>query len=69
MHDKTFCSLRWIQSIQVCNEEEGESQLHLEITKYYENHNVVPDVLESYKNVCSCVNVPQYVQNMEKMVH
>lgn len=52
----------WIVSFHICNEEEGSNQLNLEITKHFDWY--APDVLESYSNVCSCINVPQYVQNM-----
>ncbi len=66
MRDKTFCSVVWIKSFQVCNEEEVGSQLNLDISKYSGYGDVVSDVLETYRNVCSCVNVPRYVQNMSK---
>ncbi len=59
-------SLRWIESLELCNEEEGGNQLNLDITEHLNWYDLTPDVLESYKNVCSCVNVPTYLQNMSK---
>ncbi len=47
-------------------EKEGGNQLNVGINKHHTQVFTVPDVLESYKNVCSCVNVPEYVQNMDK---
>lgn len=62
-----YSGFPWIRSFQICNEEEGGNQLNLDITNYfyeYTNRVVLPDVLESHRNVCSCVNVPKYVQQM-----
>ncbi len=57
-----------IGSFHTCNEDDGGSQLNLDITTYYNYDEPAeyPIVLESYKNVCSCINIPVYVQRLEK---
>ncbi len=63
-----FCSLGWksyVSSFHICNEDIGGAQLTIDITKYHDAvPDTIPDVLESYRDVCTCINVPQYVQNM-----
>ncbi len=52
-------------SIRTCNDIEGGPELNLEITTHFKYiWNFIPDVLESYHDVCSCVNVPKYVHFM-----
>ncbi len=55
------------ESFHVCNEEEGGSQLNIDITKYYEKDKPadVPAVLEKYRQVCSCINIPDYIRKMD----
>ncbi len=55
-----------IGSFQICSEEIGESSLHVSLTTYYGDRNEVPITLESYKDVCSCQNIPEFVQNWDK---
>lgn len=55
-------NLRYIYSFHFCNEKEGGNQLNVDITKLKEDQF---DVLEKYKNICSCVNVPGYVKHMD----
>lgn len=52
----------------MCKIQEGGSQLNVDITTYYELNKPlnVPEVLESYREICRCVNIPVYVQQMEK---
>lgn len=57
-----------IRSFHTCTEDEGGNQLNVDITKYYTFSylsSFIPDVLQSYRNVCTCVNVTQCVQNMD----
>lgn len=51
-------------SFHICNEEEGGSQLNVDITNYNQDPLDPPDVIESYKYVCSCI--PENVQNMRR---
>ncbi len=67
MFKKISFSLNQIGSFHICNDEEGGNQLNFDITNFYAwKADVPPNVLESHINVCSCVNVPQYVQDMEE---
>ncbi len=50
-------------SFHICNEDIGGPQLTIDITNNSGPY-AIPDVLESYRDVCTCINVPQYVQNM-----
>lgn len=55
-------------SMQTCTDEKGGPHLNIDTTTYfpemYSNDVAVTDILERYYNVCRCINVPQYVQNM-----
>ncbi len=51
-----------VGSFHVCNEDIGGPQLKIDITKYWDFRE--SSVLESYRDVCKCINVPQYVQSM-----
>ncbi len=56
-----------IESFHICNKEEGGSQLNLDLTKVHGfGPMIFHEPLESYRNVCSCVNVPEHVQKMRK---
>lgn len=56
----------WIRSFHICNDDVGGPQLNVDITEFYDlwKPNDVPNMLETYRNVCSCVNIPEYVQKM-----
>ncbi len=60
-----------IRLIRACNEVDGGNHLDVDLTKLYR---ISPgslfnlkdtDELHSYKNVCSCVNLPDYIQHLE----
>lgn len=58
-----------MKSYHVCNDDVGGYKLNVDITKYndlWSTRSDNPDVLECYSNVCDCVNVPKYVQEMPK---
>ncbi len=66
-----FSSIGWrhaVRSFHICNRNIGGHKLKMDITKHYDytNPTIVPKVFERYRNVCTCINVPQYVQNMEE---
>lgn len=66
-----FFSLGWtyrLRSFHICNEDVGGSQLNVDITKWFdlEKPTEAPDILESYKNVCTCINISTYVKNLPK---
>ncbi len=50
-----------MKSFHICDEDIGGPQLNIDITKYYDLS--ASGVLESYRDVCTCINVPEYVQN------
>ncbi len=57
----------YVGSFHICNEDDGGSTLNVDITTYTELNSVNNStVLESYRNLCSCQNVPSFVQNMDK---
>ncbi len=53
-------------SLHICNETEGGSQLNVDLTEVYNDINEPPKVLKSFKNVCSCVNIPEFVQILDR---
>ncbi len=55
---------REIGSFQLCTEENGGSNLHVDLTTFYEYRDEVPIILESYRDVCSCHNIPKYVLDL-----
>lgn len=63
-----FFSYIYTKSIQICNEQEGGPQLNFDITKYFPFRDppITPNILESYHDVCTCVNVPKYVHDRNK---
>lgn len=66
---KNTLGYEWlIDSIQTCNDAEGGPKLNVDLTTHFENRYppIVPNVLESYKDVCNCQNLPQYVEDMSK---
>ncbi len=52
----------------MCNEDEGGSQLNVDITKFFEKDKTadVPTVLEKYRQLCTCVNIPDHIRKMDK---
>ncbi len=59
-------STDYIASLRQCNVHEGGPQLNVDITTHYSQKNKwdVPDILDSYYDVCECVNFPKYVHIM-----
>ncbi len=60
-----FLSHGWhhnIGSFHICNEDVGAPQLKIDILKYDDFS--ASDLLESYRDVCACINEPQNLQNM-----
>ncbi len=53
------------QSYKNCPSQES-SQLDIDIVKYYDVKSEPQQVLESYKHICSCINVPNYVKILNK---
>lgn len=47
-----------IYSFHVCNDEEGGPQLNIDFTEYFSGGHQVPKILQSYKGVCKCINIP-----------
>lgn len=56
------------KSFHICNDEIGGRKFNLDITDYKEEFisYLKPTVLLSYSNICSCNNIPKYIQNMNK---
>lgn len=57
-----------IDSLHKCNEQEGGPELNVDITTHFENKfpPVKPEILQSYTDVCTCKNIPKYVEDMSK---
>lgn len=55
-----------MKSFHTCTDDEGGSQLNLDITSYFENSSTVPVVLNEYKQLCTCINVPESVQQLDQ---
>ncbi len=57
----------FIGSFHICNENDGGSKLNVDIITYTTNIAVDDTkVLSSYKNICSCQNIPANVQSTDK---
>ncbi len=60
-----------IASFRICNEKEGGTQLNLDLSEVnWHNDSVFSlNVIESYKNVCSCVNIPKHVHEKDWIIN
>ncbi len=60
---------RWgyTRSLQKCNDKESGPELNIDITTHFKylQPPTFPKKIETYYNVCRCINIPQYVQDME----
>lgn len=64
-----FPEWKWVTgSFHSCNDDEGGITLNIEITNYLTDlsPSTKPTVYESYSNVCSCINIPNDVQILDK---
>ncbi len=55
-------------SLHLCNDQEGGPRLKVDLTTWIDHQNpkTIPNVLESYDNVCTCINIPKYIQDTSK---